>query len=260
MNFKQGIRDGIPIGLGYAAVSFAFGILAVDKDLTVSEAVLISLTNLTSAGQFAGLTIIAELGTLVEMALSQFIINLRYMLMAISLSQKVDDDFKGIWRWILGFAITDEIFAVAIQNPGKIKRNYFMGLTIIPIIGWTLGTLGGALLGNILPAIITNALGVALYGMFIAVVVPKARDDSHVFVAVCIAVAISVALKYIPAFVNLSGGFAIIICTVVASLIAAVLFPVEVSEDELENIFTIPVSDGNRHLFNKSDSTCTCKT
>ena len=226
MNFKQGIRDGIPIGLGYAAVSFAFGILAVDKDLTVSEAVLISLTNLTSAGQFAGLTIIAELGTLVEMALSQFIINLRYM-------QKVDDDFKGIWRWILGFAITDEIFAVAIQNPGKIKRNYFMGLTIIPIIGWTLGTLGGALLGNILPAIITNALGVALYGMFIAVVVPKARDDSHVFVAVCIAVAISVALKYIPAFVNLSGGFAIIICTVVASLIAAVLFPVEVSEDEL---------------------------
>lgn len=233
MNFKQGIRDGIPIGLGYAAVSFAFGILAVDKDLTVSEAVLISLTNLTSAGQFAGLTIIAELGTLVEMALSQFIINLRYMLMAISLSQKVDDDFKGIWRWILGFAITDEIFAVAIQNPGKIKRNYFMGLTIIPIIGWTLGTLGGALLGNILPAIITNALGVALYGMFIAVVVPKARDDSHVFVAVCIAVGISVALKYIPVFANLSGGFAIIICTVVASLIAAVLFPVEVSEDEL---------------------------
>ena len=207
MNFKQGIRDGIPIGLGYAAVSFAFGILAVDKDLTVSEAVLISLTNLTSAGQFAGLTIIAELGTLVEMALSQFIINLRYMLMAISLSQKVDDDFKGIWRWILG-------------------------LTIIPIIGWTLGTLGGALLGNILPAIITNALGVALYGMFIAVVVPKARDDSHVFVAVCIAVAISVALKYIPVFADLSGGFAIIICTVVASLIAAVLFPVEVSEDE----------------------------
>ena len=199
MNFKQGIRDGIPIGLGYAAVSFAFGILAVDKDLTVSEAVLISLTNLTSAGQFAGLTIIAEL---------------------------------GIWRWILGFAITDEIFAVAIQNPGKIKRNYFMGLTIIPIIGWTLGTLGGALLGNILPAIITNALGVALYGMFIAVVVPKARDDSHVFVAVCIAVAISVALKYIPVFADLSGGFAIIICTVVASLIAAVLFPVEVSEDE----------------------------
>ena len=107
-----------------------------------------------------------------------------------------------------------------------------MGLSIIPIIGWTLGTLGGALLGNILPAIITNALGVALYGMFIAVVVPKARDDSHVFVAVCIAVAISVALKYIPVFADLSGGFAIIICTVVASLIAAVLFPVEVSEDE----------------------------
>ena len=219
MNFKQGIRDGIPIGLGYAAVSFAFGILAVDKDLTVSEAVLISFTNLTSAGQFAGLTIIAELGTLVEMA--------------ISLSQKVDDDFSGIWRWILGFAITDEIFAVAIQNPGKIKRNYFAGLTIVPIIGWTIGTLGGALMGNILPAIITNALGVALYGMFIAVVVPKTREDSHVFIAVCIAIAISTVLKYTPVFANLSGGFAIIICTVAASLIAAILFPVEVNEDEL---------------------------
>ena len=176
------------------------------------------------SAMIAGLTIIAELGTLVEMALSQFIINLRYMLMAISLSQKVDDDFKGIWRWILGFAITDEIFAVAIQNQGKIKRNYFMGLTNNPII---------ELLGNILPAIITNALGVALYGMFIAVVVPKARDDSHVFVVVCIAVAISVALKYIPVFADLSGGFAIIICTVVASLKAAVLFPEEVREDEI---------------------------
>ena len=124
MNFKQGIRDGIPIGLGYAAVSFAFGILAVDKDLTVSEAVLISLTNLTSAGQFAGLTIIAELGTLVEMALSQFIINLRYMLMAISLSQKVDDDFKGIWRWILGFAITDDD-ACRDASKMEIVRRYF---------------------------------------------------------------------------------------------------------------------------------------
>ena len=155
------------------------------------------------------------------------------MLMAISLSQKVDDDFSGIWRWILGFAITDEIFAVAIQNPGKIKRNYFAGLTIVPIIGWTIGTLGGALMGNILPAIITNALGVALYGMFIAVVVPKAREDSHVFIAVCIAIAISTVLKYTPVFANLSGGFAIIICTVAASLIAAILFPVEVNEDEL---------------------------
>ena len=160
--------------------------------------------------------------------------------MAISLSQKVDDDFKGIWRWILGFAITDEIFAVAIQNPGKIKRNYFMGLTIIPIIGWTLGTLGGALLGNILPAIITNALGVALYGMFIAVVVPKARDDSHVFVAVCIAVAISVALKYIPVFAYLSGGFEIflpylLVMAIVTYLIRAI--PLVLVKHKIKNKF-----------------------
>ena len=226
------MRDAIPIALGYLAVAFTLGIAARNAGVHVLPATIMSLTNTTSAGEFAAITAIAGGVGYAELALMQLVINLRYMLMAISLSQKVDDDFKGIWRWILGFAITDEIFAVAIQNPGKIKRNYFMGLTIIPIIGWTLGTLGGALLGNILPAIITNALGVALYGMFIAVVVPKARDDSHVFVAVCIAVGISVALKYIPVFANLSGGFAIIICTVVASLIAAVLFPVEVSEDE----------------------------
>ena len=231
-NYCDGMRDAIPIALGYLAVAFTLGIAARNAGVHVLPATIMSLTNTTSAGEFAAITAIAGGVGYAELALMQLVINLRYMLMAISLSQKVDDDFKGIWRWILGFAITDEIFAVAIQNPGKIKRNYFMGLTIIPIIGWTLGTLGGALLGNILPAIITNALGVALYGMFIAVVVPKARDDSHVFVAVCIAVGISVALKYIPVFANLSGGFAIIICTVVASLIAAVLFPVEVSEDE----------------------------
>ncbi|MDD7209707.1 MAG: AzlC family ABC transporter permease [Lachnospiraceae bacterium] len=232
MNFKQGIRDGIPIGLGYVAVSFAFGILAVDKDLSVAQSVLISAANVTSAGQFAGLTIMASTGSLIEMALSQFIINLRYMLMSISLSQKVDEDFKGIWRWILGFAVTDEIFAVAIQSPGKVKRNYFAGLIILPILGWVTGTLGGALLGNVLPAALSSALGVALYGMFIAVVIPKAREDGHVFIAVLIAIAISVALKYIPFFSGLSDGFAIIICTLAASVMAAILFPVEVEEDE----------------------------
>ncbi|MCI6859202.1 MAG: AzlC family ABC transporter permease [Eubacterium sp.] len=232
MKFKQGIRDGIPIGLGYVAVSFAFGILAVDKDLSVAQSVLISAANVTSAGQFAGLTIMASTGSLIEMALSQFIINLRYMLMSISLSQKVDEDFKGIWRWILGFAVTDEIFAVAIQSPGKVKRNYFAGLIILPILGWVTGTLGGALLGNVLPAALSSALGVALYGMFIAVVIPKAREDGHVFIAVLIAIAISVALKYIPFFSGLSDGFAIIICTLAASVMAAILFPVEVEEDE----------------------------
>ena len=227
---KKGLRDGIPIALGYFAVSFAFGILAVDSGCTVLEAVLISFTNLTSAGQFAGLTVIAQAGTLLEMAITQLVINSRYMLMSIAMSQKVDADFHGIWRWLLGYGITDEIFAAAIQTDGTIKRSYFGSLIILPVIGWTAGTFLGAFLGNILPVMLTNALGVALYGMFIAVVVPKAREDFHVLFAVLIAVVISVALKYIPVFSFISGGFGIIICAVAASAVGALVFPVK--EDE----------------------------
>ena len=230
MDFTKGIRDGIPIALGYFSVSIAFGLMAVEAGCTWVEAMLISLTNLTSAGQIAGVTVLAHMGTYIEMALTQLVINSRYALMGISLSQKVNARFKGLWRVILGFAITDEIFAVAIGQEGEISRRYFAGLAIIPIIGWTSGTIVGAVLGNIMPEIITSALGVALYGMFIAVVVPKARENIHVLAVVIIAVAISVALRYIPVFSGISAGFAIIICAVIASAAGAVFFPVK--EDE----------------------------
>ena len=223
MNFKQGIRDGIPIGLGYAAVSFAFGILAVDKDLTVSEAVLISFTNLTSAGQFAGLTIIAELGTLVEMALSQFIINLRYMLMAISLSQKVDDDFSGIWRWILGFAITDEIFALSMLEE-NVSRTYFFGLASISTAGWMLGTTLGAMLGSIVPTVISNALSIALYAMFIAIIIPGMKKDKNIIKVVALAIIIRSGFYYLPIINQLSSGFAMTISALTSAFIGAVLF------------------------------------
>lgn len=230
MDFTKGIRDGIPIALGYFSVSIAFGLMAVEAGCTWVEAMLISLTNLTSAGQFAGVTVLAHMGTYIEMALTQLVINSRYALMGISLSQKVNARFKGLWRVILGFAITDEIFAVAIGQEGEISRRYFAGLAIVPIIGWTSGTIVGAVLGNIMPEIITSALGVALYGMFIAVVVPKAHENIHVLAVVIIAVAISVALRYIPVFSGISAGFAIIICAVIASAAGAVFFPVK--EDE----------------------------
>ena len=230
MDFTKGIKDGIPIALGYFSVSIAFGLMAVEAGCTWVEAMLISLTNLTSAGQFAGVTVLAHMGTYIEMALTQLVINSRYALMGISLSQKVNARFKGIWRVVLGFAITDEIFAVAIGQDGELSRRYFAGLSIIPIIGWTSGTVVGAVLGNIMPEIITSALGVALYGMFIAFVVPKARENMHVLAVVIIAVIISVALRYIPVFSGISAGFAIIICAVIASAAGAVFFPVK--EDE----------------------------
>ena len=234
MHFRKGLEDGIPVALGYFSVSIAFGLIAVQSGFTWIAAVLISFTNLTSAGQFAGVTVMAGMGTYIEMAVTQVVINSRYALMGIALSQKTDSRFKGIWRLIFGFAITDEIFAVAIGQDGNVSRRYFAGLAFLPIIGWSAGTLCGAVLGNIMPEIVTNALGVALYGMFIAVVVPKARENIHVLIVVLIAIAISSILFYVPVFSIISSGFAIIICAVVASIAGALLFPVNEDDDEEE--------------------------
>lgn len=230
MDLKRGLKDGIPVALGYFSVSIAFGLMAVQCGLTWFEALLISFTNLTSAGQFAGITVIAGMGTYLEMALTQLVINSRYALMGISLSQKTDSRFRGAWRMLFGFAITDEIFAVSSGQNGDITREYFSGLIILPIIGWSSGTVCGAILGNVMPHIVTNALGVALYGMFIAVVVPKARENMHVLAVVAISVVISTALYYIPAFSGISSGFAIIICAVAASAAGALIFPVKEGE------------------------------
>ena len=231
MYFRKGLEDGIPVALGYFSVSIAFGLMAVQCGCSWFEAVLISFTNLTSAGQFAGVTVMAGMGTYVEMAVTQVVINSRYALMAIALSQKTDRKFKGIWRLILGFAITDEIFAIAVSRDEKISRRYFAGLASLPILGWSAGTFCGAVLGNIMPDIVTNALGVALYGMFVAVVVPKTRESRHVLIVVLIAVAISSLLYYVPVFSIISSGFAIIICAVIASAVGALLFPVSDDSD-----------------------------
>lgn len=226
MDLKRGLKDGIPICLGYFSVSVAFGVTAIQGGLTWLEAVMISLFNLTSAGQKAGLDIIIAGGTLVEIALSQLLINARYSLMGISLSQKLNKNFSSPFRMILGFAITDEIFAVA-SGQKKISRSYFAGLAVLPILGWSGGTLFGALLGGVLPTIVQNALGVALYGMFIAVFVPAAKQEKSVLAVVGIAVVCSCLMKYAPVLSGISDGFAIIICTIVAAALGAILFPRE---------------------------------
>lgn len=231
MEFKRGLRDGIPICLGYFSVSVAFGVTAAQGGLTWLEAMLISLLNLTSAGQKAGLDIIIAGGSLLEIALSQFLINARYSLMGISLSQKLEKSFSTPYRLILGFAITDEIFAVTSGNK-TVTRAYMAGVAILPILGWTGGTLCGALIGGIMPAIVQSALGVALYGMFIAVVVPDAKDDKHILAVSGIAMFFSCMMYYLPLLNNISGGFAIITCTVIAAALGAILFPREEVESD----------------------------
>lgn len=223
--FLDGLRAGIPIALGYLGVSFSFGILGTGARLAWWETLLISLTNLTSAGQFAGLQIMIGGGALLEMALGQLVINSRYSLMGIALSQKTDSRFRGVFRWLFGFGITDEIFAVAAARAEPLRRSFFAGLMFLPYCGWGGGTLLGAVCGKILPDVITEALGVALYGMFIALFVPAMRIEKRMAAAVLMAVGISCFLAYSPAKEYVSGGFAVIICTVVASAVGALFFP-----------------------------------
>lgn len=228
MKFSKGVKDGLPIGIGYFAVSFAFGIKAGAVLHSWLLSTFISMTNVTSAGQFAGLNIMASAtGTLVEMAVASLFINLRYSLMAISLSQKVTPSFTTAKRLLMSTGITDEIYAVAMAQEDRVNPKYFLGLMLLPYLGWSGGTLTGAVCGQILPDIVVNALGVALYGMFVAIVVPQMKKDKATLIAVAIAIAISFAFRYIPALSVVSGGFAIIICAVVASLICAALFPVK---------------------------------
>lgn len=225
--FKTGLIDGLPIGLGYFAVSFSFGIAAVSAGIPPFQALLISMTNLTSAGQFAGIGIIASGGSYFEMALSQFIINIRYALMSIALSQKLDKAFKRIHTLILGHAVTDEIFAVAITRPKTVRPIYFLGLATLPYIGWAGGTAAGAFFGSLLPDDIRSALSVSIYGMFIAIIIPAAKESRAVLVTIIAAVAISCAIYYIPLFSGITSGFSVIICAVLASALGALLFPIK---------------------------------
>ena len=221
----RGLIDGIPIALGYLSVSFSFGISAVNGGLSALSSILISLTNLTSAGQLAGLTIIMTGGTLIEMALAQLVINIRYFLMSLSLSQKLDGSFSLRHRLLAAFGITDEIFGVASAQKEAVVPRYMYGLILLPLVGWTLGTTLGALAGSILPDSVKYALGIAIYGMFVAIVVPPAKRDRGVLVGVLAAIGISCALAYLPIFSFITEGFSIIVSALIAATAAALLFP-----------------------------------
>ncbi len=228
--FRKGLLHGIPIALGYLSVSFGFGITAVRAGLSVFEAVMISVTNLTSAGQAAGVEIIAAAGTLLEMALTQLVINIRYSLMGISLSQKLDKSFTVPHRLLASYGITDEIFAVASAQIHPVTPAYMYGLILIAFLGWSTGTFLGAAAGEILPEIITDAMGIVLYGMFIAIIIPPSRKKKNVLFAVLAAAAVSILFKYV--FTAVSAGFAIIISACIAAAAAAVIFPVKEEAEE----------------------------
>ena len=227
-DFRRGILQGIPIFLGYLSVSFGIGILAIQAGMTVAESVLLSAANLTSAGQAAGIEVIAAGGTLIEIILTQLVINLRYALMSLSLSQKLAPETGTGKRLAISYGITDEIFAVSYGQPRVVTPSFMAGLIMISALGWVLGTALGAVAGALLPASVTSALGIMLYGMFIAIFLPAAKRDRRVLCVVAIAIGISLLMRYVFDFI--SSGFAVILCALIASVIGALLFPI--SEEE----------------------------
>ena len=228
-DFLKGMLHGVPIALGYLSVSFGFGIMAVKAGIPIFDAVLISLTNLTSAGQAAAVGIIASGGGVIEMILTQLTINIRYSLMSLSLSQKLHERFTLPKKLLASYGITDEIFAVAVSRPGKLTPAYMYGLIIVPTMGWTLGTFLGAFAGELMPAFIADAMGILLYGMFIAIIIPPARKEKKVLFVLGIAAALACVFRYLLPFIT--GGFAIMISAILAAAIGALLFPIEERED-----------------------------
>lgn len=234
-SFLKGIKDGIPICLGYLSVSFAFGIFACGSGFSTIEALLMSMTNLTSAGQLAAVPIIAAGGTYIELLISQIVINLRYALMSVSLSQKLGSSVHFLDRFLIGFAVTDEIFAVSYSNEGTVGRRYFYGLMVTPYIGWSGGTLLGACAGNILPEIVVSALGIAIYGMFVAIVMPKVKTERATAMCVVLSIVLSCIFYFTPVLNKIPSGFAIIICAALTSALFAFIAPLNVSEEDENN-------------------------
>ena len=230
--YMEGVKSGIPLGMGYLPVSLTFGFLAVSGGLPVWVACLISLTNLTSAGQFAGTNLILAGAGYVEVALTTFVINLRYLLMSLSLSQKLERTTGTLERLVMAFGITDETFVVSSLRPGILKTSYMVGLMSMPILGWNLGTFLGGSISTILPEALQNAMGIALYAMFIALIIPAARESVKVLSVIVVAVAVNCLLKYLPLFEFISSGFRVILATVIASAYGAWKYPKEEEPDK----------------------------
>lgn len=226
-DFFAGMKAGMPVCVGYFSVSFGFGAMAIAQGLKAWHAILISATNLTSAGQFAGLTVITAGAAILEMILTQLVINSRYALMSLALGQRLGPSVSTGKRLLAAFFNTDEIFALGMSRKAPLTTSYFVGAGTVAAIGWTGGTAMGALAGSVLPLGVRTALGVMLYGMFIAIVVPQARKEKPMLLSMVLALVLSCLFAWIPVLNTVSAGIAIVICTVAAAAICALVFPVE---------------------------------
>ncbi len=228
--FKEGLRDGIPIGLGYLAVSFSLGITARASGLNWIQAFLASATSYASAGEYAGFIVIGEAGTYIEMATMILVANCRYLLMSTALSQKLSRDMPFYHRFLIATHVTDELFGINIARPGKLEPAYDYAAFLACGPAWAIGTAIGVVVGNALPYNIVSALSVALYGMFIAIIIPPCKKNKVIAGIVAVSFALSYAFEKIPLFSSISSGTKIIILTVLISALAAAFFPVKDEE------------------------------
>ena len=230
--FRQGLAAGIPICLGYFAVSFALGIAAKEAGLGALAATLMSLTCVSSTGQYAALTLIAAGASAVEMAATQAVVNIRYLLMSTALTQKLGSESPLWQRLLLGFCVTDELFGISTAFEGSLRPAYTYGAALVSVMGWCAGTCAGVLVGNVLPARLASALGIALFGMFIAILVPPARENRVIAGLVLAAMAFSWLSGILPGVREISEGFRIILLTVSVSAAGALLFPIREAQHE----------------------------
>lgn len=229
---QQGFRDGIPIGLGYFAVSFSLGIVARNAGLSAFQGFLASALCSASAGEYAGFTLIAAMGTFLEIAIITFITNARYLLMSCALSQKAEPGLPLRHRLLTAFYITDELFAITIARPGYLNPYYTYGAILIAVPCWAFGTAFGVIAGNLLPLRLVSAFSVALYGMFLAVIIPPARKEKVIAGLILLSFAASFLAAYLPVISDISDGTRTILLTVIISAAAAILFPRKPNEEE----------------------------
>jgi 4-azaleucine resistance transporter AzlC len=235
LSFRKGLKDGVPIALGYVSVSFAFGMLAVEKGLPLWSPILLSITNFTGTGQFAGIDLIRSGAGLWEVCFTLLIINIRYVLLSLSLSQKLSPKITFLQRLLIAFGNTDEVFGISIQKTEPLTMRYMMGIILCSYAGWNAGTVLGVLMSSALPEMVRTALGIALYAMFIAIIVPPSRDSKPITKVILLSVLISCLLTFIPVLSTIGGGWRIIICGVISAGLAAFLFPLEIKDGDAQN-------------------------
>lgn len=231
LSFHTGFKDGVPIALGYFSVSLTFGMLAVEKGIGAWSPIMISLSNFTGTGQFVGLDLISQSAALTEIAFTLFMINIRYFLMSLSLLQRLPNHISKKKKLLIAFGVTDEVYAVAMQQTKILNFPYLMGLILCSYAGWNIGTLSGTLVSDLLPKVLTSAFGIAIYGMFIAIIVPAAIDSKPVLYIIIMSIFLSCLLRITPMVKDIGAGWILIICGVITSGLGALLFPIPVEEE-----------------------------